>query len=699
MSRSTIPNDLSLVRSHCYNARRIAHLELSQVNGMANRAWMQNPTVWLAVVLYAGAMVTRLLLFDHFLPAQEYTDESSYYILVQNQIGYEGAGYLPPGRYSTWSPGYVYTSSLVLRIADLFRSTDWLLPSEHLLALRIVSVGLTAATLAFLYWAAWQLGGHPAGVLVLVVWGFQPYLIDIDTLGIPDVYAFMFTAAALAVSIKAWQDNNPRTLLVALLMGLGAVMTKASNSMAVVPFSVTALVMFVRHPRRMMGWMALYAGIALTSAYYLFFVVDPFANTEGHREMTTVATPVLAFEMMTDPWRVWRNARFAVYPIGVWPLVLGLVAGLPAYFYVCRQEPAPSWPGVMAMIGTFFVAAMLLASTFTVARLASGKLRHVFSGGMGMTLLWVVGVSSLMVLVARRFQRENTVTAVLLTLVAVGYLSVNMPQNLHLIGEYRQTYYNEIVWDYTDSSLPKEGLVWFDYRSFLSSMWNRPWGGYDGSRPFEWWNEPAEDLIAQTPQELRERNITHLILSNRDVRMTEDPNAFRDYLDGLLMLKSFEIDDPVELYHTEMLDDVNVIQVYRVLRPQHETDVRFGDAIHMIGYDLPQGTFAAGDTVPLRFFWSAIAQPADNYSTFVHLYPAGETETLAQADGPPALRPTVTWDDPNEILVGEQMRLLLPADLGAGEYRLAVGLYRFTDGVRLALPGGTTFYEIPVTVE
>jgi hypothetical protein len=230
-------------------------------------------------------------------------------------------------------------------------------------------------------------------------------------------------------------------------------------------------------------------------------------------------------------------------------------------------------------------------------------------------------------------------------------------------------------------------------------MWNRPWGGYDGSRPFEWWNEPAEELIAQTPQELRERNLTHLILSDRDIRMTEDPDAFRDYLGGLLLLKSFEIEDPIELYHTEMLDDVNVIQVYRVLGPEHTANTLFGGGIRMIGYDLPDGSFVAGETIPLRFFWSATTQPTDTYSTFVHLYPADETETLAQVDGPPALRPTVTWDDPDEVLVGEQVGLALPADLPAGEYRLAVGLYRFTDGVRLALPDGATFYEIPITVE
>ena len=61
-------------------------------------------------------------------------------------------------------------------------------------------------------------------------------------------------------------------------------------------------------------------------------------------------------------------------------------------------------------------------------------------------------------------------------------------------------------------------------------------------------------------------------------------------------------------------------------------------------------------------------------------------ETVSQKDGPPAggRYPTSLWET-GEIIVDEVTLSL--ADLPPGQYRPMVGLYDFTTGTRLTVPG------------
>jgi hypothetical protein len=94
---------------------------------------------------------------------------------------------------------------------------------------------------------------------------------------------------------------------------------------------------------------------------------------------------------------------------------------------------------------------------------------------------------------------------------------------------------------------------------------------------------------------------------------------------------------------------------------------------------------APGETITLRFYWQARNTPATNYSLFMHLTHADSAEPLAQADGAPAApeRPTLTWDDPGETIIGQPFTLTIPANLDSGDYILRIGLYDFISGERL----------------
>jgi hypothetical protein len=143
------------------------------------------------------------------------------------------------------------------------------------------------------------------------------------------------------------------------------------------------------------------------------------------------------------------------------------------------------------------------------------------------------------------------------------------------------------------------------------------------------------------------------------------------------------------------------ISFYRLLPPQVSAGFDFGGQVKLAGYDINTTTLKSGETIVLRPYWRVNQPPASNYSMFVHLYPKDEDQLLAQYDGAPSVleRPTLTWDDINELYIGANVSIALPADLAAGDYRLALGLYDYNTGTRLTGSDGATYFSIPVSVE
>lgn len=122
--------------------------------------------------------------------------------------------------------------------------------------------------------------------------------------------------------------------------------------------------------------------------------------------------------------------------------------------------------------------------------------------------------------------------------------------------------------------------------------------------------------------------------------------------------------------------------------PQVALDRPFGDGpnLTLLGYDLARTTAEDRPALRLTLYWRSEAPLPVDYTTFVHLRnPAGQV--VAQQDQPPlhGAYPTSLWD-PGEIIADEVV-LLLPPELPAGQYSLAVGLYDFYTGSRLTVPG------------
>ncbi len=132
----------------------------------------------------------------------------------------------------------------------------------------------------------------------------------------------------------------------------------------------------------------------------------------------------------------------------------------------------------------------------------------------------------------------------------------------------------------------------------------------------------------------------------------------------------------------------------------------FGNEIELLGYRLEPASLTPGGSVRLDLLWQAQTTPAQDYTVFIHLLDEAGNQ-LGGSDSPPLAGsyPTSIWSPGERIL--DPHTLPLPADLPAGDYRLALGLYHQPTGQRLSLslpdgspaPDGRWLLPQPLSIE
>jgi len=116
--------------------------------------------------------------------------------------------------------------------------------------------------------------------------------------------------------------------------------------------------------------------------------------------------------------------------------------------------------------------------------------------------------------------------------------------------------------------------------------------------------------------------------------------------------------------------------------PQHALDANLGGWTRLVGYDLSAEGVRAGAAITVTLHWQVESRPERDYTVFVHLLDARD-QPIADGDGPPLANwyPTSFWAAGEHLT--DPHRLPIPADLAAGRYRIAVGLYDPDNGQRL----------------
>ncbi len=124
----------------------------------------------------------------------------------------------------------------------------------------------------------------------------------------------------------------------------------------------------------------------------------------------------------------------------------------------------------------------------------------------------------------------------------------------------------------------------------------------------------------------------------------------------------------------------------------HPLNVRLGESIALVGYDLETSAVEPGGRLELTLYWKALEPVKERYKVFTHLI--GETYNAdtdnfiwAQQDNEPVnwQAPTTLWTP--GVVVADPYQILLADDAPTGRYTLEVGMYGLVDGSRLPVFG------------
>lgn len=116
--------------------------------------------------------------------------------------------------------------------------------------------------------------------------------------------------------------------------------------------------------------------------------------------------------------------------------------------------------------------------------------------------------------------------------------------------------------------------------------------------------------------------------------------------------------------------------------PTVQYEVRLGDHIRFLGYNLPRRQLSRGQPLEVTLYWQATAPVDTSYTVFIHLV-GPDGQIWGQFDSIPqgGARPTDIWL-PGETIV-DHYEIPLKPGAPAGDYILAVGLYELQTMQRL----------------
>lgn len=120
----------------------------------------------------------------------------------------------------------------------------------------------------------------------------------------------------------------------------------------------------------------------------------------------------------------------------------------------------------------------------------------------------------------------------------------------------------------------------------------------------------------------------------------------------------------------------------------HPRDLRLGETIRFLGYDLKRSAVAPGEMIELTLYWQTSAPVETRYKVFTHLLgdvynPANDNFLWGQQDNEPVndQAPTTSWA-PDAVIV-DDYAIPVSADAPPGLYQLEIGMYGLLDGHRL----------------
>lgn len=651
----------------------------------------------LLIIICAGAV--RLLTYDRYLPYVDYSDESVYVALADEIRGFSDQSALRE-KYGSLAPLYVYINAAVQGLSDLLRNPPWHVLTDYFYAMRLLSVIFGIGTALAIAWIGWQLGGWASALVGGMIWALSPIVVDLNSLAIPDPLLYLVCTLAVATAIAAWQKQSYKFLFLSLMFGIAAIYIKLWLATAVIPFMLASVLMLRRNPAQALKRIALIYGVAALFALHFLVVANPFANTWKIR--TNLEDGAFVSNLFSIQ-RILNNLWHLVYPVdaGLGLSFLVLIAGGIAVYYCRRKGLKTAEKESLWIIGVYLLTTLWLSAGISNVNIDSnGRMRHILPASVAFIPLWSFCLIQLITAVnhwlAQRTPNRKWLASAGAGVVMLAVLFGFVWQDFQLVAVYSHPHAINALINWFDGSPPRDGIVLLPSASSHNALWNRWWGAYAGSKPYEFLLMPGNDIPSSSPASYAARDIRWLVLSDDDMERTNDTQRLNSFLDQLLLTKTI-VATPGQV-------EGRNLYVYRFEPPMQQADADFSGEIRFVGYDLSTTALSPGETLRFRPYWRLEHPIQQNLSMFAHIYPAGTTDgsvLVAQWDGEPITngnRPTSLWNDTSEVYFGEPFALSVPADTPPGNYVLALGLYDYATHEHLTLPDGSTFFSIPFTV-
>ena len=398
-------------------------------------------------------------------------------------------------------------------------------------------------------------------------------------------------------------------------------------------------------------------------------------------EIDTMPTyPVTELQLMVPSFQIlWRSLKpvlLTFQPLNIW---LGTTfCGALLWHY--RRRINSTAVGLLGLAALGYLVGM------NVLPFHSNQIRQYFILGALLSLLAGIALGSLLYagqdalsrlgLPANSRGRVLVPTALCL-LLAISLLPSYRKSDT-LVHRYTLHDRRNDLANYFDTSLEPALTV---AHAHMYNTFNRAWHGYTGKHDIPMY--PGYAWLYDKPiDDWRAAGIEYAIMPHW--RMLEDPDSYHP--DETVLLKTYPVDGSFRG------PDMVVLRLYPM---QYQTDQLLGP-VRLVGYDINSTQLQAGEDILLRHYWRADHPTSTAHHVYNHLLDAAG-EIVSQTDYVPlwdSRRDTTSWDDPDEIMLGREFELSLPADLPPGAYQLISGFYDPLTWQRLSSPEGADYLSI-----
>jgi len=625
------------------------------------------------IMLVAATLRFSGYLFD--LPYYDDMDEPwLYYEAVYQR------GLLPDWLHPNPSPGLISLYVVGQVASEVFAGQSAIdNPAGILAALRFVCIIASLLTIVFIALSARLLAGDKAGWLAALIWTLIPLVIYHSFIAIAEPWMMLFVALALYFAARTLRSDNPLMPVASVWAGLLAFAFKYS----MFPFAGIGVALVLwrlwGRPAQRRAWLRTLGYQVVSIVAFLAFLVV-FSDlgrslTNPNREIAVFLDNPLA--RLADVGFLADTLAAAFRQFGL-PVALFALVYIGALVQLLRVEHDHDREALWLLFGALGTFSALLVPLYLMIDVT--RERYLFAASLTFTILAAASCALIFdrIVALLKDRRWRPVLIAIAGMLVVIWLA---PLAAQAVAEARErvkplTLRDLTIW--ATNTLGPGGII---AEGAASRAFSREMGGYAGD-----YRERmvGVDILSRTPEEWLQDGYRYVEMVGDYVEVLASSAEGQAYLSQLQELRRFP---PPE--STEAWSGLSFV-VFQFQRPQVATAVVFGDTLRLIGYDGLPDSASPGDEIGLRFYWQALRTPEENYALFVHLRPLDSETLLAQADGAPgpSARPTMTWTLHSETLVGEPLRLRIPPDSAAGDYRLIVGVYNPDSGQRLATAEG-----------